>query len=50
VAKRSTQKREIIDLLNLLKGPEFQNYVGSLAGYSAPDAGEIVSIKEGLIA
>jgi putative molybdopterin biosynthesis protein len=50
VAKRSTQKREIIDLLNLLKGTEFQNYVGSLAGYSAPDAGEIVSIKEGLIA
>ncbi|NBT30709.1 MAG: hypothetical protein EBT13_02065 [Rhodobacteraceae bacterium] len=50
VSKQATQKREIIELLNLLKGPDFQNYVNSLAGYSAPNAGEIVSIKEGLVA
>ena len=45
---KSTQTTEILELIKLLKSEEFANYVLKLPGYSAPEAGEIVTLKQAL--
>jgi len=42
------RKTEILELIKLLKSSEFTNYVKKLPGYSAPEAGKIVTLKEAL--
>ena len=45
---KDVRKIEILELIKLLKSSEFANYVKKLPGYSAPEAGKIVTLKEAL--
>ncbi|HAT53326.1 MAG TPA: MolR family transcriptional regulator, partial [Betaproteobacteria bacterium] len=45
---KDVRKTEILELIKLLKSSEFANYVKKLPGYSAPEAGKIVTLKEAL--
>ncbi len=45
---KDVRKKEILELIKLLKSSEFVNYVDKLPGYSAPKPGEIVTLKEAL--
>ena len=45
---KAIHKKEILELIKLLKSDEFANYVFNLPGYSAPEAGEVVTLKQAL--
>lgn len=45
---KDVRKKKILELIKLLKSPDFATYVDKLPGYSAPEPGEIVTLKEAL--
>jgi hypothetical protein len=45
---KDIRKKEILELIKLLKSSEFANYVHELPGYSTPAPGEIVTLTEAL--
>jgi len=45
---KDIRKKEILELVKLLKSSEFANYVHELPGYSTPAPGEIVTLTEAL--
>ncbi|MDA0237090.1 MAG: LysR family transcriptional regulator [Proteobacteria bacterium] len=45
---KAVHKKEILELIKLLKSEAFANYVLKLPGYSAPEAGKILTLKQAL--
>ena len=46
--KNGARNKEILKLITLLESLEFTNYVGTLPGYTAPEAGKVVTLDEAI--